>query len=149
MKYEATGSRRYACGERSVERREKKKEEARERERDGRTWPCKQRGYAAAASLFSPLLCSPLLSSALLSSAHRSARSLAFSSLLFVVRRSPSLSCRNLRPLSVPLFIYPVRRFPLFPFPRVHVRACTRVAASSSIGGRATQRAGYFSGWDI
>ena len=122
------------------ERRKKKK-----RERDGRTWPCKQRGYAAAASLFS----SPLLSAALLSSAHRSARSLAFSSLLFVVRRSPSLSCRNLRPLSVPLFIYPVRRFPLFPFPRVHVRACTRVAASSSIGGRATQRAGYFSGWDI
>ena len=127
------------------ERRKKKK-----RERDGRTWPCKQRGYAAAASLFSsPLLSSPLLSAALLSSAHRSARSLAFSSLLFVVRRSPSLSCRNLRPLSVPLFIYPVRRFPLFPFPRVHVRACTRVAASSSIGGRATQRAGYFSGWDI
>ena len=133
---------------RKEERRKKKKREREEdKERDGRTWPCKQRGYAAAA----PLLSSPLspLSPRHIASV-RSARSLTHSlRSLRRSRRSPSLSCRNPRPLSVPLSLYPVRCFPLFPFPRVHVRACTRVAASSSIGGRATQRAGYFSGWDI
>lgn len=153
MKYEATGSRRYACGERSGgKKREEKRRSESERKIKRETV---ERGRANKGDMRPLLLSSPLLSLlSPLSPRHiasvRSARSLTHSlRSLRRSRRSPSLSCRNPRPLSVPLSLYPVRCFPLFPFPRVHVRACTRVAASSSIGGRATQRAGYFSGWDI
>lgn len=142
----AEGAREEAWKE---EARGEKKEEAREREkkkeRDGGTLACKQRGYAAPL-LSSPLLTSPLHSSPPLSSDRpvRLTRSLARSLALLRPFRDGALGPSPSLPL------YPVRCFPLFPFPRVHVRACTRVAcASSSIGGRVTQRAGYFSGWDI
>ena len=139
---------------RKEERRKKKKREREEdKERDGRTWPCKQRGYAAAA----PLLSSPLSPLSSLSSTHRIgplgslAHSLApFSSSLspvsvpFVPEPSPPL-----RPsLFIPRSVFP--SFSLSACTRTRVHACSRVFVDRrprDAEGRIFFRMGYLTRW--
>lgn len=128
------------------ERRKKKK-----RERDGRTWPCKQRGYAAAASLFSPLLSSALLCSPLLGTSVRSlARVLLVAlcgspvSVPFVPEPSSPL-----RPsLYIPRSAFP--SFSLSACTRTRVHACSRVFVDRrprDAEGRIFFRMGYLTRW--
>ena len=134
------------------ERRKKKK-----RERDGRTWPCKQRGYAAAASLFSsPLLSSPLLSSPLRCSPllGTSVRSLA--RVLLVALRGTPVSVPFVPEPSSPLrpsLYIPRSAFPSFSLSactRTRVHACSRVFVdrrARDAEGRIFFRMGYLTRW--
>lgn len=128
------------------ERRKKKK-----RERDGRTWPCKQRGYAAAASLSSALLCSPLLCSPLLGT---SVRSLA--RILLVALRGSPVSVPFVPEPSSPLrpsLYIPRSAFPSFSLSactRTRVHACSRVFVdrwARDAEGRIFFRMGYLTRW--
>lgn len=128
------------------ERRKKKK-----RERDGRTWPCKQRGYAAAASLSSPLLSSLFLCSPLLGT---SVRSLA-RVLLVALRGSPvsvPFVPEPSSPLRPSLYI-PRSAFPSFSLSactRTRVHACSRVFVDRrprDAEGRIFFRMGYLTRW--